>query len=116
MPNRVGALSRVTEALKKARVNILHVAAWSEGGKAHFHLVTSKNAAARRALSRLGVRSREGDVVVVNLRNKVGVLDRVAHRLAKGGVNISCLSATTGGKSVAVILNTRQNRKALRVL
>lgn len=115
-PNRVGVLANVTKALKQARVNIQHVAAWSEGGKAHFQLATNQNARARRALSKLGIRSSEKRTLVLNLRNKVGSLERIARRLAKAKVNISCLMATTSGKRAAVVFNTSNNSKAGRVV
>ena len=115
-PNRVGVLNKITEALRQAKVNIQHVAAWSEGSKAYFNLVTNNNARARRALSKVGVRSGEGEVLVLNLRNKVGSLGRVAKRLAKAKVNISCLSATTSGKRASVLINTSNNRKASRLV
>jgi hypothetical protein len=115
-PNRVGVLEKVTAALKDSKVNIQHVAAWSDRGKAFFNLVTNNNARARRALGRAGIRSREKDVLVLNLQNKVGSLERVAKRLAKGHVNISCLTATTSGRRASVLMSTADNRKAQRLV
>ena len=115
-PNRVGVLEKVTSAFKEGKVNIQHVAAWSEGGKAFFNVVTSNNACARRALSKAGIRSHERDVLVLNLQNKVGSLERVAKRLSKGRVNISCLMATTAGNRASVLINTQNNRKAQRLI
>ena len=116
MRNKVGLLDKVTESLKKAKVNILHIPAWSEGGKAHFQLVTNQNARAAKALRKIGVRAGQKNALVLGLQNRVGILNRVAHRLAKAKVNISCLSATTGGKRVAVILSTNNDAKASRVV
>lgn len=114
--NRVGMLEKVTQALKKARVNIQHICAWGEGGKAHFSLVTNSNARARRALSRLGIRSSEKEGLLLNLKNKIGSLERIAKRLAKAKINISCLSATTAGSRASVLFHTSNNRKAKRVV
>ena len=114
--NRVGVLGKITDALKHAKVNIQHVAAWSHGNKAFFSLVTSNNGRARRALGKLGVRSRENDVLVLNLQNKVGSLERVAKRLAKAKVNIACLTATTAGKRASVLLHTSNDSKARRIV
>lgn len=116
LSNKVGQLSRITDALKKAKVNILHIGAWSEGGKAFFNLVTNSNAKARGALRKLGARPSESDVLVVNLQHKVGSLDRVAKRLAKAKININCMSATTSGKRAAVLLHTNNNSKAQRLV
>ncbi|MBI1978143.1 MAG: ACT domain-containing protein [Candidatus Omnitrophica bacterium] len=114
--DRVGALATITAALKAARVNIIHVAAWSEGGRGFFNLVTSNNARAKKVLRKLGISSSESDVLVLSLGNKVGALERVARKLAKAKVNISCLSATTSGPRASVLINTRNNAKAARVV
>ena len=115
--NKVGTLGKITDALKKARVNMLHIWACGEGPKGHFGLVTSSNAKAKAALHKLGVRSfSEKEVLVVNLPNKAGALERVAAKLAKARVNITCLSATSGGKRTSVLLNTRNNSKAARLV
>ena len=113
--NKVGVLHRITSALKKARVNILHAWACGEGPTGYFGLVTTNNAKAKRALKPLGISSSEKETLVVTMPNRVGALDRVAAKLAKAKVNITCLSATSAGNRVAVILNTRNNKKAQRL-
>src|SRR3989338_4981495 len=107
--NKIGILSKVAGALKAAKVNILHAWGCGEGSTGHFGLVTSNNASAKKALKKIGISSSEKEVLIVNLPNKAGALAQVADRLAKAKVNITCLSATTGGKRVAVVLNTKDN-------
>jgi len=113
--NKIGALAEITKALKAAKVNMLHIAAWGQGGTGYFNLVTDHNARAKKALKKLGVTAKEKDLLVLTLQNKVGALDRVAHRLAKAGINITGISATSGAKRVAVLLNTKNNSKALKI-
>lgn len=113
--NKVGVLAKVTAALKAARVNMIHATAWVEGSKGYFTIVTNNNAKAKKALSKIGIRAGEGDVVVLTLKNKVGALERAARRLAKAKVNIMCLSATTGGSRTSVLIHTKNNSKAARV-
>ena len=114
--NRVGLLEKVTDALKKARVNIQHICAWGEGSKAYFSVVTNSNAKARKALGKLGIHSRESEGLLLSLKNKVGSLERVARRLAKAKINIQCLTATTAGSRASVLFHTSNNRKARRVV
>ena len=114
--NKIGVLANVTAALKAAKVNIIHATAWGEGSKGYFCLVTNNNSKARKALSRIGIRSSEGDSVLLTLRNKIGALERAARKLAKSGVNITCLSATTAGPRTAVLIHTKNNSKAARVV
>ena len=117
-PNKTGVLSKVTDALKKARVNLEQAWACGEGSKGYFGIVTSNNAKARKALKKLGVRKfSEKDVLMVSLPNRVGALSRVATKLAKKGIGITCLSATSAGKNrVGVLLGTRNNKKASRLI
>lgn len=115
VPNKVGTLYKVTHALKAAKVNILHAWACGEGATGHFGLITNNNSKAKQALKKLGIRTSEKDILVVSLSNKVGALDRVAARLAKAKVNITCVSATSGGGRVSVLINTRNNAKAARM-
>lgn len=116
VPNKVGTLAKITGVLKDARVNILHLWACGEGTKGHFGLVASSNARAVRALRKLGLKTTERDVLVVSLANKPGALDRVARKLAKGKVNVTCVSATSGGSRTSVVINTRSNAKARRLV
>ena len=114
--NRVGALCDVTCVLKAAKVNILHAWACGEGPKGQFGIVTSNNAKAKKALRKLGVRASETEVLVVGMPNRIGSLERIARKLAKARVNITCLSATSGSGRVSVLLNTRNNAKAARLV
>lgn len=116
VPNKVGALARVTSALKTAKVNILHLWACGEGKTGSFGMVTDRNAAAKKALKKLGVSAKESPLLTVTLTHKVGALDRVARKLAKGKVNIRCLSATSGGKRVTVLIGTANDSKAARLI
>ena len=115
-PNKVGILCKVTCVLKEAGVNILHAWACGEGAKGHFGLVTSNNTKAKKALKRLGISSKEKDVLAVTLSHKVGSLERIAHKLAKGGISLTCLSATSTGNRVTVLFNTKNNNKAQRLV
>ena len=110
--NRVGVLSKITNALSKAGVNILHVWGCGEGATGYFGMVTSSNARAKKALKNLGISASEKETLVLNLPNKKGALARVAQKLAKSNVNVTCLSATTGGGRVSVLINTKNNKKA----
>ena len=115
-PNKVGVLCKVTCVLKEAGVNILHAWACGEGSKGYFGVVTSNNPKARKALKRLKISTREKDVLAVTLSHKVGSLERIARKLAKAGISLTCLSATSAGNRVAVLFNTNNNKKAQRIV
>ncbi len=115
-PNKTGVLCNVTCVLKEAGVNILHAWACGEGARGHFGLVTSNNAKAKKALKKLRISAKEKDVLSVTLSHKVGSLERVAHKLAKAGVGVTCISATSAGNRVSVLFNTKNNNKAQRLV
>lgn len=115
-PNRVGVLSKVTNALKKARVNLVHAWACGDGARGYFGLVTNSNARAKKALAKLGYRATEKESLVVTLSNKPGALARIADKLAKAKLSVTCVSATSSGNRVSVLINTTNNKKARRVL
>lgn len=115
-PNKIGVLCKITCVLKEAGVNILHAWACGEGSRGQFGLVTSNNAKAKKALKKLGISTKEKNVLSVILSHKVGSLERVAHKLVKAGISITCLSATSAGNRVTVLLNTKNNDKAGRLI
>ena len=115
-PNKIGVLCKITCVLKEAGVNILHAWACGEGSRGQLGLVTSNNAKAKKALKKLGISTKEKNVLSVILSHKVGSLERVAHKLAKAGISITCLSATSAGNRVTVLLNTKNNDKAGRLI
>ena len=115
-PNRVGVLSKVAGALKKAKVNILHAWACGTGLKGEFGLITSSNSRAAKALRKLGFRAKESPVLVVHLTNRIGALEQKARKLARAGINVKCVSATSAGKRVSLILDTTNNARAAKLI
>lgn len=116
-PNRTGVLSKVANVLKDAGVNLIHAWACGEGSHGYFGVVTSNNARAKKALRKLSIHGVEKEILMVSLPNKKGQLARIADKLAKARIGVTCLSATSGGGNrVAVLINTRNNRKARRII
>ncbi len=117
MANRAGLLSEVSSALSGAKININTVCAYEMGDSAHFMLTTDGNARARKALAKLGIESKEEDVVAVEMPNKIGELEKVSKKIADAGINIVYVYGTTGtGRSSACLLQTSDNAKAIRVI
>lgn len=114
--NKVGALANIATAFEKSKVNILNIWACGEGPTAYFGVVTNNNSKAKKILKGLRFKVKEKDMLVLNLQHKVGSLARVARKLAKARINITCLAATTSGKRAAVLVDTNQNKKAARIV
>ncbi len=117
MPNRVGLLSEITKAIAGAKVNITSVCAYAMEKSAFFMLTTDSNAKAKKALSPLGVRIEEEDVVEVELPNKSGELEKVAKRMADAGIDIEYMYATAGaGKTATCVFKTADDKKTIKVI
>ena len=115
--NDVGVLSEVTQALKESHVNLLHAWACGEGSAGFFGIVTNNNARAKIALKKLGIRAKESEVLALNLPNRTGELAKIAKKLAKARINITGVSATSAkGNRVSVLINTKNNQKAKRII
>ncbi len=116
MPNRVGLLSEITEAVAKAKVNINAICAYVQENNAFFNLVTSSNAKAKKALAPLGYEITEKEVIQVELPNKPGELQKVAKKIADAGIDIDFMYATTAGGKATCILKTADDQKAIKVV
>ena len=114
MPNRAGLLSEVTAAVLGAKVNINTLCAYELENNAYFMLTVDSNARARKALAKLGIESKEEDVVAVEMPNRVGELEKVAKKIADAGININYIYGTTGtGKSSICVFKTSDNTKTI---
>ncbi len=117
MPNKAGLLSEITTAVTGAKANINAVCAYEQGKRAHFMLITDSNAKAKKPLVKLNIKPEEDDVVVVEMQNKVGELQKVADKIADAGINIDYMYGTTGtGRFSVCVFKTSDNRKAVRVI
>jgi len=117
MKDRPGLLSEITTAISASKVNITAICAYAWDDTAYFDMTTDGNARAKKSLAALKVRTEEEDVVVIEMPNRVGELQKVAKVLADGGVNISYMYATaSSGKTSTAVFSTSDNGKALRLI
>lgn len=117
MDDRPGLLAEVTAALAGAKVNVNYVCAYEMDKKAYFMLVTDSAARAKRALSGLGIKAAEENIIAVEMSNRVGELEKVAKKIAEAGVNISYIDATAfTGKTATCVMSTSDDRKVARLI
>ncbi|MFN3479171.1 MAG: ACT domain-containing protein [Thermodesulfovibrionales bacterium] len=117
LPNRPGLLSEVSSAIAGAKVNVTAICAYEMGETAYFVMNVDSNAKAKKALKAIGADVKEEDVVVVEMPNKVGELEKVAKRIADAGINIEYIYGTTSaGKTSTCIFKTADNKKVIRVI
>ncbi len=114
MPNKIGMLAEVTDAITSAGVNILAICAYAMEGQAKFMMLTSDNGKAMNALKMRKISAEEVDAISVSLSNKVGAAKELADRIAKAGIDISyCYGSTGNGSEALLVLATKDINKAL---
>lgn len=117
MDDKPGLLSEITRLLADAKVNITAICAYAWDDTAYFDMTTDSNPKAKNALKKLAVDLEEEDVIVVEMPNKVGELDKVARAIADAGINISYMYGTTsGGKTSTGLFSTSDNNKAIKLI
>ncbi|OGW36555.1 MAG: hypothetical protein A2Y97_03335 [Nitrospirae bacterium RBG_13_39_12] len=117
MKNKIGLLSEVSTAVAGAKVNIYAICAYGMEEKAFFMLVTDSPAKAKKALSKLGGKISEDEVISVDLPNKAGELQKVAKKIAGAGIDIVYVYGTAGtGKISTCIFKTADDKKAIKVI
>jgi hypothetical protein len=117
LPNKVGQLAALSEALADANVNIAALAGAEAGANAEIFLVTDKKEKARKALADLGAEVSEVEAVRVDLPNKPGRLHKAVRKIADAGVSIRRSWVTAfAGKTATCVLVTTDNAKAIAIL
>ena len=95
-PNKVGALADVAEALGNNGINIESISAQGFKDEGVIRIITSDEKSAMHALTKMaaskeGYEIKMGDVMIVTLPDKPGELAKIARKIARAGINISCI-------------------------
>ena len=117
IPNKSGLLSEITTAVAGTKANINAICAYEQDKRAYFLLITDSNAKAKKLLDKLKIKTKEEDVIVVEMPNRVGELQKVSEKIADVGININYMYGTTGtGRSSVCVFKTSDNKKAISVI
>src|SRR5580693_1966226 len=118
LPNRPGTLGEVTNALARAKVNLLAIDA--SGGFEYniVRIVPDKAPKARAILRRKGLDVGETKVLCIPAQDKPGALAHIADALGGAKVNIDYLYATAGSSEskALIIAHVSDARKAIKAL
>lgn len=94
--DKPGMLADVTQAIFDVQVNIEAICAYGKEEKAVFYIITRENAKVKKALQEKGWQIKEDEVVVVDVENKPGALNKIAQKLKAEGVNLLfCYGSTS---------------------
>lgn len=88
--NRIGTLANVAEALGGVGINIEAVAAYEQGGRAVFRILTNDATSARKSLDKTqGVKGIVvSDVIVTKMLNRPGELGKLTRKMANRGIDL----------------------------
>jgi hypothetical protein len=117
LPNNVGLLMEITEALAKAKINVEAICAYAwEELNASFMVVTDNNTKAKNVLSRMGAKVELEDVIALEVPNKVGELHKATKKIAFAGIDIYYLYGSPAKGKMTLIMKTENDKKALKAL
>ncbi len=94
LTNHPGDLARVAQALARRGVNVKAITAMTVGGIAMTRILPDDIVVARSALEAANIRFTEGEVHLVLMENKPGVLATITERLGEAGINLDALYVT----------------------
>ena len=103
--NKPGILAGVTDALAKAKINIIALALMDAGEHGTLRIVCDDAEKTRKVLGQAHDRWTESEVLVLELENRPGAFARISAQLAAEHVNISyayCTGGAAGGRTTAV--------------
>src|SRR5205823_4770422 len=118
LANRPGALGRVCEALANAGININALATSDTVDHTVVRMVVSESTKALMLFGESGVLALETEVLMIETANELGVLARIAERLAHADVNIEYvyLAGGRGAENGLIVLRPSDIEKAQNVL
>ncbi len=117
----MGLTAKVAATLAAANVNILAGTGYSASGtrrKATFTLIVDDLVRAERALEKIGADDiQDSSVIMVEMANEVGALEKISRAIAGAGINIYYFYATTSsGKTATCVFKTADDKKTIKVL
>lgn len=116
-PDEPGVLGRVLGTLANASVNLKALCARSEQGKGIFHIITSDNKKAEKALKGIGYEVTTNNVVTVEIDDRIGAGAEVGALIGNAAIDIDyCYGTSSGGVKALLVFQTNDNKKAVETL
>ena len=121
VPNKVGALADITEALGNNGVNIESISAQGFKDMGVIRIITSDEKSAMHALTKMaatkeGFEIKMGEVMVVTIPDKPGELAKIARKIARSGINLECIYQLKKNQDVQLVLKPENFEEAAAAL
>lgn len=116
--NKPGVLANVTDALAKAKVNIIALALMDSGEHGTLRIVCDDAEKTRQVLGKAHDRWTETEVLTLDLENRPGAFATISERLAAEHINITYAYSTGGapGGRTTAVFKLADLKKGQRVL
>jgi len=118
MKNEVGALCRLCGMLARAQVNVMGLSIEDCSDEGFVRLIVDEPKKAIKTLDAAKIAHQEQEILLLELENEPGALQRVSARLAGAGISIHYCYGTADlhGRGGALVLRVSDMPKALKVL
>jgi len=117
LPNEVGTLAKVGSVIAGAKVNINAICAWGDKENAYFYMVVDRHIKAKNALTKAKFKVTDEDVILVEMPNRPGEMQKVAEKMAGAGIDISYNYGSAGsGRTSFCVFKTDNDKKAIKVI
>jgi hypothetical protein len=118
MKNEVGVLCRLCGVLARAQVNILGLSIEDCTDEGFVRLIVDDPKKAQKTLEAAKVPHNVQEVVLLELENEPGALQRISARLAEAGISIRYVYGTADlhGRGGAMVLRLSDMERGLAIL
>jgi hypothetical protein len=116
VPNKVGALAELAGVIAGAKVNISAISARGDKRKGYLNIVVDRHLKAKNALKKAGYDVADEDVILVEMADKPGELQKVTEALADAGIDILHNYGSASGGSSFCVFKTDNDKKAIKLI
>ena len=122
VPNKIGALADVTEALGNNGINIESIAAQGFRDQGVIRIITSDEKSAMHVLTKMSaVKEGEyeikiGDVIIISMPDRPGELAKIARKIARAGLNLESVYQLKKDHEVQLVIKPEKLEDAAAAL
>ncbi len=118
LENKPGQLAKLCKAIATDKINILAISVVDTADTGAVRLVVDNVVKASKSLKKLNLLVHIREVLIATCHNKLGVLEKIASKLAKAGINIDYAYGSTNknSKEAMCVFSVSDPKKADKIL
>lgn len=114
--NKPGVLMELTELFQEKDINVLGLCCPPEHEWGRIFVYLEDPEAGREALENEGYQVTDRNVIAIQIGHRPGVLAEVIRPIGRNNINIDYLYTTASGEETEIILQPKDNKRALELL